>query len=66
MQLLLEAEDPKNSRSLFRVALNGKVIARSLTAAQAHLIVGDALEAFVMPGARRRREEVTEPGGDDR
>jgi hypothetical protein len=33
MQLLLEAEDPKNSRSLFRVTLNGKVIARGLTAA---------------------------------
>ena len=37
---------PENSRSLFRVALNGKVIASGLTAAQAHLVVGDALEAF--------------------
>jgi hypothetical protein len=66
MQLLLEAEDPKNSRSLFRVTLNGKVIAGGLTAAQAHLIVGDALEAFVMPGGRRRREEVTRAGRGDR
>jgi hypothetical protein len=66
VQLVLEAEEAGNPRSLFRVTLNGRVIARSLTAAQAHLIVGDALEAFVMPSARRRREEVTEPGGDDR
>jgi hypothetical protein len=65
MQLLLEAEDPKNSRSLFRVTLNGRVIARALTTAQAHLIVGDVLEAFVM-GARRTREEVTKTGRDDR
>jgi hypothetical protein len=66
VELLLGAEEPENSRSLFRVTLNGKVIARRLTAAQAHLIVGDALEAFVMPGARRRHEEVTKTGRDDR
>jgi hypothetical protein len=66
MQLLLEAEDPKNFRSLFRVTLNGKVIASTLTAAQAHLIVGDALETFVMPSGGRRREELTRAGGDDR
>ena len=66
VQLVLEAEDAGNSRSLFRVTLNGKVIASALTAAQAHLIVGDALEAFVMPNSRRRHEEVTETGGDDR
>jgi hypothetical protein len=63
MQLLLEAEDPKNSRSLFRVTLNGKVIASGLTAAQSHLIVGEALEAFVMPGAGRRRVGATKPEG---
>ena len=66
MQLVLEAEEPGNPRSLFRVTLNGKVIARSLTAAQAHLIVGDVLEAFVVPSARRRHEEVTKTVGDDR
>jgi hypothetical protein len=63
MQLLLEAEEPGNPRSLFRITLNGKVIARSLTAAQAHLIVGDALEAFVMPSAGRRHVGATKPEG---
>jgi hypothetical protein len=63
VQLVLEAEEPGNSRSLFRVTLNGKVIASALTAAQAHLIVGDALEAFVMPGARRRHVGATKPEG---
>ena len=66
MQLVLEVEQAGNPRSLFRVTLNGKVIASGLTAAQAHLIVGDALEAFVMPGTSRRREEVTKIGGDER
>ena len=66
MQLVVEAEHAGNPRSLFRVTLNGKVIASALTSAQAHLIVGDALEAFVMPSDRRGHEQLTEAVRDDR
>jgi hypothetical protein len=56
MLLLVEAEQPGDSWSLFRVTLNGRTLGAGLTAAQGHLIVGDALEDFVAPGRREGRE----------
>ena len=47
MRLLLEAERSGDPRSLFRLSVPGRVLAAGLTAAQAHLMVGDALEAYV-------------------
>ena len=45
----VEAETAGDSRTMFRLRINGKVIAEHLTAAQAHLLVGDALERIVLP-----------------
>jgi hypothetical protein len=44
--IAIEAE-LADSRTMFR--LNGRVIAEHSTAAQAHLLVGDALERIVLP-----------------
>ena len=50
----VEAELAGDSRTMFRLRVNGKVIAEHLTAAQAHLLVGDALERIVLPNKSRR------------
>ena len=68
MQIVLETEEPENPRSLFRVSVDGKMVADALNAAQAHLVVGDALEDFVAPGRSPRRmgdkETVRRPGDE--
>ncbi|HLW92782.1 MAG TPA: hypothetical protein VKS78_15980 [Roseiarcus sp.] len=51
MSITIEAETPGDSRTLFRVIFNGTVVATGLTAAQAHLIVGDALAKIALPRA---------------
>jgi len=45
----VEAETADDSRTMFRLRINGRVIAEKLTAAQAHLLVGDALERIALP-----------------
>ena len=47
--IVVQAETPGVSTSLFRVAIGRKVIAEGLTAAQAHLLVGNILEQLVRP-----------------
>ena len=48
-RIALELETPGDSRTMFRVLLNDKTIAEGLTAAQAHLVVGEALERIALP-----------------
>ena len=45
----VEAELAGDSRTMFRLRINGTVVGERLTAAQAHLLVGDALERIVLP-----------------
>ena len=47
MRISIEAE---SRTSLFRVELNGKPVAQELTAAQAHILVGEILDRFVLHG----------------
>jgi hypothetical protein len=50
--IIVEPENPGNPRSLFRVYAFGRVYEEGLTAAQAHVLVGDFLEALILPGQR--------------
>ena len=47
MRIIIETEVPQDCGSLFRVSVDDKHAGHSLTAAQAQLIAGDAIEAFI-------------------
>ena len=47
--IAVEAELAGDSRMMFRLRVNGKVVGEKLTAAQAHLLVGSFLERIVLP-----------------
>ena len=48
----IEAELAGDSRTMFRLRVNGRIVGESLTAAQAHLLVGDVLERIVLPNKK--------------
>ena len=48
-QIVIELETPGDSRSLFRLRLDKKVVGENLTAAQAHLLVGEILDRITLP-----------------
>jgi hypothetical protein len=48
-KIVVEQEKPGDLRTLFRVLVYGEIFADGLTAAQAHVIVGDILETMVLP-----------------
>jgi len=52
----VEAELAGASRTMFRLRINGTVVGERLTAAQAHLLVGDALERIVLPTPRSQAQ----------
>jgi hypothetical protein len=54
-KIVVEQEKPGDPRTLFRVMMYGKIFAEGLTAAQAHVIVGDILETMVLPQHLNRR-----------
>jgi hypothetical protein len=43
-RIVIELETPGDSRSLFRLRLDDKVVGEYLTAVQAHLLVGEILD----------------------
>jgi hypothetical protein len=47
--IVIEAEAPGDSRTLFRVLIGDKVMGEHLTAAQAHILVGDILQQIALP-----------------
>jgi hypothetical protein len=47
--IAVEAESAGDSRTMFRLRVNGRVVGEKLTAAQAHLLVGDFLERIALP-----------------
>jgi hypothetical protein len=49
MRIVIEPETPGDSRSLFRLLVGEKVIAEGMTAAQAHILIGDILEKMTLP-----------------
>jgi hypothetical protein len=48
-QIVVEAETAGDSRTMFRLRIDANVIAEGLTAAQAHLLVGEILDRFTLP-----------------
>jgi len=51
MKIEIEGETP-DQRSLFRLTVNGRLIAQSLTVAQAHFLVGEIFEKALLPGKK--------------
>ena len=48
-RIVIELETPGNSRSLFRLRLDNKVVGENLTAVQVHLLVGEILDRITLP-----------------
>jgi hypothetical protein len=63
-RISVELETPGDSRTMFRLRIDDKVVADGLTAVQAHLLVGEALDRITLPRRRpaERHEERQEVG----
>jgi hypothetical protein len=48
-QIVIEAETPGDSRTMFRLRIDADLISEDLTTAQAHLLVGEILERIALP-----------------
>ena len=48
-QIVIDAETPGNSRTMFRLRMDASIIADGLTAVQAHVLVGEILERVALP-----------------
>jgi hypothetical protein len=48
MKVIIEPEEPGDSRALFRLLVGEKVVAEGMTAAQIHILVGDILEQMTL------------------
>jgi len=48
-RIIIELETPGDSRSLFRLLLDDAVIGENLTAAQAHLLIGEIFDRITLP-----------------
>jgi len=59
-QIVIEAETPGDSRTMFRLRIDANPIAEGLTAVQAHILVAEILERIVLP-----RPVETRTLGDD-
>ena len=55
-QIVIEAETPHDSRTMFRMRIDKHLIAEGLTAVQAHILVGEILDRVALP-------KPTETGG---
>jgi hypothetical protein len=53
-RIVIELEIPGDSRSLFRLRLDNKVVGENLTAVQTHLLVGEILDRITLPRASER------------
>jgi hypothetical protein len=49
MRIIIETETPDESRTMFRVLLDAKVVGQGLTAVQAQLVAGEIIERLVLP-----------------
>ena len=56
-RIVIETETPGDSRTMFRVRMDDLVIGQNLTAAQAHLIVGEVLDRITLPRAAKKHSE---------
>jgi hypothetical protein len=54
-QIVIEAETPGDSRTMFRLRIDANPIAEGLTAVQAHILVAEILERIVLPKPAEQR-----------
>jgi hypothetical protein len=59
MRITIELEAPGDARTMFRMLVGEKLVAEGLTAAQAHVLVGDILEKLALPNGRSESESKT-------
>lgn len=58
MKITIEAETPNDSGSLFRVAIDGRIVGETLTAVQAHIVVGEILEKVALPAKGKQAPQI--------
>ena len=51
----VDAENPRDSATMFSLRIDDVIVGRGLTAAQAHLLVGEILERVTLPQRKERR-----------
>jgi len=61
-QIVIEAETPGDSRTMFRLRIDASAIAEGLTAVQAHVLVGEILERIAVPKSPSEPTTVLAPG----
>jgi hypothetical protein len=57
-RIVIETETLGDSRTLFRVRMDDLVVGQNLTAAQAHLLVGEILDRITIPRSARKPSET--------
>jgi hypothetical protein len=60
-QIVIEAETPGDSRTMFRLRIDASAIAEGLTAVQAHVLVGEILERIAVPQLPSEPATATAP-----
>ena len=58
-QIVIEAETPGDFRTMFRLRIDASSIAESLTAVQAHVLVGEILERIAVPKSSGQPETAS-------
>jgi hypothetical protein len=56
MRIAIELETPGDSRTMFRLLVDERLIAKEMTSAQAHVLVGDILERLALPKELREND----------
>lgn len=56
-RIVIETETPGDSRTMFLVRMDDLVLGENLTAAQAHLIVGEVLDRITLPRPAKKHSE---------
>ena len=59
-RILVELETPGDSRTLFRLLIDDKVVGRGLTAVQAHILVGEVLDRITLLRLRTAGPDIAE------
>jgi hypothetical protein len=59
-QIVIEAETPGDSRTMFRLRIDASLIADDLTSVQAHILVGEIFERIAMPKPSEQTLSATE------
>ena len=59
-RIILELETPGDSRTMFRVLIDDALVGENLTAVQAHIIVGQALDQITQHGPHKAKQATLE------